>query len=128
MQSGLQRKRARLALKYANNARISRLSLDEPDWRERTARQRGGRCPGFSLEGTCAVRFQAGPRRMQCDQKPRRGYNLPWFRGVYGFKNTWFRTAKHHRVATTPAARGIDLVGAKQTAGGPRPSRLTSIG
>jgi len=28
-----------------------------------------GHCPGFSPQGTCAVRFQAGIRRMQCDQK-----------------------------------------------------------
>ena len=36
-QSALQRKSALLALKYANNARISRLFVDKPDFRERTA-------------------------------------------------------------------------------------------
>jgi len=41
------------------------------DCRERTARQRRGHCPRFSPEGTCAVRFRQGARRMQCDHKPR---------------------------------------------------------
>ena len=47
--------------KYGKGAHFSRYVLDNMDWRERTARQRSGLCPGFSLEGTCAVRFQGGP-------------------------------------------------------------------
>jgi hypothetical protein len=68
-QSELQRNSARLAPKYANNVRISRLFPHKPDYGERTARSEGDHYRGFSPEGTLAVRFQAGIRRMQCDQK-----------------------------------------------------------
>ena len=46
-----------LAPQYAKHARISRLFTDKPDCGERTARQRGRYSPGFSLEGTRAVRL-----------------------------------------------------------------------
>jgi hypothetical protein len=69
MQSELQRISASSTPKYANNARISRLFTCKRDHRERTARHRMRCCPGFSPEGTCAVRFRQGPRRMQCDYK-----------------------------------------------------------
>jgi hypothetical protein len=56
--------------KYAKHANFSRYLLDDMDWRERTCSVARGHSTGFSLEGTCAVRFQEGLRRMLCDQKP----------------------------------------------------------
>jgi hypothetical protein len=47
-----------VAMKYAKHAHFSRYLLDNLDWRERTARRRRAHYPGFSLEGTRAVRFQ----------------------------------------------------------------------
>src|ERR1700683_1247099 len=70
-QSELQRISARSTPKYANNARIPRLLTGKPNHRERTARGRRGDRRAFSPEGTYAVRFQKGVRRMQCDQKLR---------------------------------------------------------
>jgi hypothetical protein len=57
-------------IEYANNARISRLFLGKPDFRERTARRQKVNRPAFSPKGTCAVRFQRGHWRMQCGHKP----------------------------------------------------------
>jgi hypothetical protein len=44
--------------KYAKDANFSRFFLSKPDCGERTAGQRGRYFPGFSLEGTRAVRFR----------------------------------------------------------------------
>jgi hypothetical protein len=49
-----------LTPKYAKQARIPRLFADKPDCREWTAWPETGECLSFSLEGTCAVRFQRG--------------------------------------------------------------------
>src|SRR3984957_11466162 len=46
--------------KYAKDAHFSRFFLSKPDCGARTARQRGRDFPGFSLEGTRAVRFRGG--------------------------------------------------------------------
>src|SRR5208282_717487 len=70
-QSGLQRSSAHSAPKYANNARISRLFLDKPDYRERTARQRRPSRPGFSPGGTHAVRLWGGQKANLKDRRSR---------------------------------------------------------
>jgi len=59
-QSELQRNPARLALKYAKNARISRLFANKPDWKNGLLDSEGSHCLGFSLKGACAVRFKHG--------------------------------------------------------------------
>jgi hypothetical protein len=59
-----------LKLRWRNNSTRACIPETQPDCRERIAQLRMGHCPGFSPQGTCAVRFQAGIRRMQCDQKP----------------------------------------------------------
>jgi len=56
-QSEVQRKSSSFPPKYAENARISRLLQDKPDWREWTAWPEAGHYLSFSPEGTCAVRF-----------------------------------------------------------------------
>ena len=57
--------------KHVKDVRLSRYLVDKPDWRERTARQRRGQCPGFSLEGQKQSGFEVAIRRMLNDHKPK---------------------------------------------------------
>jgi hypothetical protein len=43
--------------KYAQHARISLYFVNNPTAENGLPNKDGGHCPGFSLEGTCAVRF-----------------------------------------------------------------------